>query len=95
MGAQKKNLFSLARSPLYTHLSATLNGITTIRAFNMEEKMLSEFNACLDYQVGAYLTYLYATRWFCFRLDFTAFVFQLFSIFAPIIAVQFNGKYLL
>ena len=87
-----KILFSLARSPLYTHVSATLNGITTIRAFNMEDKMLSEFNACLDYQVGAYLTYLYGTRWFGFRLDFTAFVFQLFSIFAPIITVQFNGK---
>ena len=91
MGAQKI-LFSLARSPLYTHVSATLNGITTIRAFNMEDKILSEFNACLDYQVGAYLTYLYGTRWFGFRLDFTAFVFQLFSIFAPIITVQFNGK---
>ena len=86
------DIFVSARSPLYTHISATLNGITTIRAFGLKDKILSEFITCLDYQVEAYLTYLLCSRWFGFRLDFLALVFQLFALFAPVVAAEFIGK---
>ena len=86
------DIYVSARSPLYTHISATLNGITTIRAFGLKDKILGEFFTCLDYQVEAYLTYLLCSRWFGFRLDCLALVFQSFAFFAPVVAAEFIGK---
>ena len=41
------------------------------------------------------MTYVFCSRWFALRLDFTAFVFQLCALYAPVIAAEFMGKSLI
>lgn len=36
--------FFIAKSPTFTHLAATLNGLSTVRAFNAEELLKNEFD---------------------------------------------------
>lgn len=37
-------IYFLARSPVYTHISATLNGLSTIRAFSAQKILIEEFD---------------------------------------------------
>lgn len=77
---------------MYTHLSATLDGISTIRSFNLCEKMFCDFLECVDYQAEAYVMFLDATRWFGQRVDFLAVVLNCFAILLPVISARYGGK---
>ena len=57
------------RSPIYSHLSSTLEGIHVIRAFRAEDRFLSSFYGYQDDQTSAQFLYLSATRWLALRLD--------------------------
>ncbi|XP_057310387.1 ATP-binding cassette sub-family C member 4-like [Hydractinia symbiolongicarpus] len=84
-----RRLEAVSRSPLYTHISATLAGITTVRSFDIQEKILHEFYACQDYQTGAWFMFLSGSRWFSQRLDLLTVVFSICSTFAPIVAAPY------
>ena len=84
-------IFIVARSPLYTHLSATLSGLPTIRALGKEEVILREFYNCQDHQAEGWLMFIKCARWFTYRLDLIATLFAICAIFAPIIAVRYSG----
>ncbi|XP_057310596.1 ATP-binding cassette sub-family C member 4-like [Hydractinia symbiolongicarpus] len=88
-----RRLEAVSRSPLYTHVSATLAGITTIRSFNIQDKILREFYACQDYQTGAWIMFLLAARWFSQRLDLLTVLFSICSTFAPIVAATYIVYY--
>ena len=81
----------LARSPFYTHLSATLAGLSTIRAFGLSNKVLQDFYGCLDYQMEGWFMFLDTRRWFGQRTDFIALVFNVFAVFAPVVAIKYTG----
>ena len=83
----------LARSPLYTHISATFSGLTTIRAFDKESKILEEFYTCQDYQAEAWIMFLRCVRWFCYRLDLFATVFGNIAVLAPVIASRYTCRF--
>ena len=40
------------RSPIFSHLSNTLEGLTTVRAFNMQEKFENKFHQMQDLHSG-------------------------------------------
>ncbi|XP_057310595.1 ATP-binding cassette sub-family C member 4-like [Hydractinia symbiolongicarpus] len=84
-----RRLEAVSRSPLYTHISATLAGITTIRSFDIQDKVVQEFYTCQDYQTGAGFMFLSGSRWFSQRLDLLTVLFSICSIFAPIIAASY------
>lgn len=44
----------LAKSPVITHISTTLNGLSTIRAFQAENVLQAEFEAHQDLNTSAY-----------------------------------------
>lgn len=43
-----KRLEGICRSPVFSHLTATINGLATIRARNIQNKLSNEFDALQD-----------------------------------------------
>ncbi|KAJ8954555.1 hypothetical protein NQ318_000789 [Aromia moschata] len=65
-----KRVEGVTRSPIYTHLTASLQGLTTIRAFEAQEILTMEFDNYQDQYSAAYFMFLGANRTFGFWLDF-------------------------
>ncbi|XP_023241146.1 multidrug resistance-associated protein 4-like isoform X1 [Centruroides sculpturatus] len=58
-----KHLEGKLRSPVFSHLSVSLYGLTTIRAFNAESKFKSMFNKYQDKHTSTLFIYLCLIRW--------------------------------
>lgn len=66
---QLKRLESTARSPIYSLFSETLSGMSTIRAFNVQEDFLAENEKKVDFSQVSYQPNLVSTRWLSIRLE--------------------------
>ncbi|XP_070786421.1 ATP-binding cassette sub-family C member 4-like isoform X1 [Enoplosus armatus] len=64
-----KRLESTTRSPVFSHLSTSLQGLWTIRAFGAEERFQKAFDAHQDLHSEAWFLFLTTSRWFAVRLD--------------------------
>lgn len=58
-----------ARSPIYSHLGASLNGLTTIRAFGAQQTLTKEFDKIQDMHSSAFYLFISTSRAFGFWLD--------------------------
>ncbi|XP_023226978.1 multidrug resistance-associated protein 4-like [Centruroides sculpturatus] len=58
-----KHLEGKLRSPVFSHLSVSLYGLTTIRAFNADSKFKSMFNKYQDKHTSTWFLYLALNRW--------------------------------
>ena len=54
----------MRRSPIFSHLTSSVNGIVLIRAFNAEKLLMSEFDRILNLHTSSYFTKLALLRWF-------------------------------
>ena len=90
--SQVKRLESIARSPLYSHISLTLQGLTTIRSLSLESRLTKDFHYFLDEHSRAWYHYLACSRWFGIRIDFLSVFVVIFGIFSAIIAKNFLGS---
>ncbi|CAB3410442.1 unnamed protein product [Caenorhabditis bovis] len=64
-----KRLEATTRSPMNTHISSTMNGLTTIRAFGKEPDMIAKFYVVQDRNTTATHLNLIASRWFAVNID--------------------------
>ncbi|KAF1371659.1 hypothetical protein PFLUV_G00270750 [Perca fluviatilis] len=64
-----KRLEATTRSPVFSHLSSSLQGLWTIRAFGAEERFQQAFDAHQDLHSAAWFLFLTTSRWFAVRLD--------------------------
>ncbi|XP_072240755.1 ATP-binding cassette sub-family C member 4-like [Leuresthes tenuis] len=76
-----KRLESTTRSPVFSHLSSSLQGLWTIRAFGAEERFQEAFDAHQDLHSGAWFLFLTTSRWFAFRLDGICSIFVTITTF--------------
>ncbi|EDQ90078.1 uncharacterized protein MONBRDRAFT_82, partial [Monosiga brevicollis MX1] len=67
---ETKRLDNISRSPLFSHLTATLQGLPTLHAFAKERPFLRELCLRLDENTMAFYSFWYSSRWFAYRLDF-------------------------
>ncbi|XP_033954587.1 ATP-binding cassette sub-family C member 4-like isoform X2 [Pseudochaenichthys georgianus] len=79
-----KRLESTTRSPVFSHLSSSLQGLWTIRAFRAEERLTKAFDAHQDLHTEAWFLFLMTSRWFALYLDSICSVFITFVTFGCI-----------
>eukprot|EP00002_Diphylleia_rotans_P003775 TRINITY_DN1266_c0_g1_i1.p1 TRINITY_DN1266_c0_g1~~TRINITY_DN1266_c0_g1_i1.p1 ORF type:complete len:1203 (-),score=279.41 TRINITY_DN1266_c0_g1_i1:2308-5916(-) len=65
-----KRLESTTRSPIFSHFSETLQGASTIRAYQLEPKFVDESDKRLDFNQAAYYPNVASNRWLAMRLEF-------------------------
>ncbi|XP_057653050.1 ATP-binding cassette sub-family C member 4-like [Diorhabda carinulata] len=70
-----KRLEGIMRSPVFTHLNATLQGLTTIRSFGAQKILMAEFDKHQDSHTSAWFMYIAASSAFGFYLDVLCFFF--------------------
>ncbi|CAK6978679.1 ATP-binding cassette sub-family C member 4-like isoform X1 [Scomber scombrus] len=76
-----KRLESTTRSPVFSHLSSSLQGLWTIRAFGAERRFQEVFDAHQDLHSGAWFLFLTTSRWFAVRLDGICAIFVTITTF--------------
>ncbi|KAI5959094.1 uncharacterized protein KGF55_005585 [Candida pseudojiufengensis] len=64
-----KRLVSVCRSPLFSHLSESINGVDTIMAFNQDDRFRKVNNFNTDKFIRAQYTLLCCNRWLSIRLQ--------------------------
>ncbi|XP_074603021.1 multidrug resistance-associated protein 1-like [Brevipalpus obovatus] len=89
---QFKRLESVARSPVFSDFEETLNGISTIRAFKAQSRLMDDFFQKLDsLQSWAYLNRM-GNRWLAVNLEFCGNLIVLASsVFATLARHSLSG----
>ncbi|KAK9297340.1 hypothetical protein QLX08_008913 [Tetragonisca angustula] len=87
-----KRMEGMTRSPVFTHLNATLNGLTTIRAYRAQDILKKEFDKLQDVHTSTFYMYIVASTAFGFSLDIFCFVFTSLVTFSFLLLEQsFSG----
>ena len=69
-----------ARSPVFGHLSASLQGLATIRSFNADETLINEFDRHQDLHSSAWYFFIASSHAFGFYLDIICLVYIILVI---------------
>lgn len=81
---------SIYRSPIYSHFSETINGISTVRAYNK----VSDFCYKLQLHINNFMRIRYlsliATRWLSFRLEFVGNCIVFFAALFGVLSKYFE-----
>ncbi|XP_057388585.1 ATP-binding cassette sub-family C member 4 isoform X6 [Balaenoptera acutorostrata] len=83
-----KRLESTTRSPVFSHLSSSLQGLWTIRAYSAEERFQELFDAHQDLHSEAWFLFLTTSRWFAVRLDAICAIFVIVVAFGSLILAK-------
>ncbi|XP_052217717.1 ATP-binding cassette sub-family C member 4-like isoform X4 [Dreissena polymorpha] len=87
-----KRLEGTTRSPVFSHLSASLQGLHTIRAFSVQGKFIEEFDNHQDLHTEAWFLFLTTSRWLAIRLDWLCAMFvAAVSFFCVVAADSLNA----
>ncbi|CAN8022056.1 unnamed protein product, partial [Ixodes persulcatus] len=70
-----KRLEGVTRSPVFSHLSTSLYGLTTIRAFGAQSTFERMFDLKQDHHTSAWYMFLCTARWFGITLDSICFAY--------------------
>ncbi|CAH0558003.1 unnamed protein product [Brassicogethes aeneus] len=77
-----KRLEGIMKGPVFTHLNATLQGLTTIRAYRAEAILKQEFDKHQDLHSSAWFMYIALSSAFGFYSDILCFFFVAFITFS-------------
>ena len=76
---QLRRLDSTTRSPIYSHFSETLSGVSTIRAYNLERRFAKENEFRIDTNQVCYMGNITTNRWLSIRLEMLGNIIILFA----------------
>ncbi|CAF3829045.1 unnamed protein product [Rotaria sp. Silwood1] len=86
---QLKRLESVSRSPIYALFSSSLDGLTSIRAFDAQIDFLNMFIERIDTNARAYFILFATTRWFGLQLDL---ITSLLTLVTSVLAVALRHQ---
>jgi ATP-binding cassette subfamily C (CFTR/MRP) protein 4 len=69
MNKMKIWIYLLARSPIYSHLSASIQGVPMIRSYRAQQTCIRDFSRCLDEHSRVYSVMLGMNRWSAMRIE--------------------------
>lgn len=75
-----KEMEGILRSQVFSHLSTTLAGLSTIRSYKVGQKFIDKFNLAQDEHSVAWFTFFSAGQWLGLTLDLICLLFILFVI---------------
>ncbi|XP_071345317.1 ATP-binding cassette sub-family C member 12 [Trachinotus anak] len=75
---QMKRMENISRSPCISLTTSTLQGLSTIHAYNIRDSHIKMFKSLNDINSNHYLLFHSGTRWLSFWLDFMAAAMTLF-----------------
>lgn len=75
-----KEMEGILRSQVFSHLSTTLAGLSTIRSFKFNQQFIDKFNLAQDEHSVAWFTFFSAGQWLGLTLDLICLLFILFVI---------------
>ncbi|PIO74854.1 ABC transporter, ATP-binding protein [Teladorsagia circumcincta] len=82
-----KRLEATTRSPLYSHISAFMNGLYTVRAYGRQKEVLQEYHRAQNVNTAAFGLTLSTSRWFAVCIDWLVALFvsvvAFFSVLTP------------
>ncbi|ODM94173.1 hypothetical protein Ocin01_12506 [Orchesella cincta] len=70
-----KRLEAITKSPLFTHLTASVQGLTTIRASKRQNILIEQFDAMQDVHSAAWFLFISSNRWFGIWLEMISVLF--------------------
>ncbi|XP_053313014.1 ATP-binding cassette sub-family C member 2-like [Spea bombifrons] len=86
---QIRRLDGASRSPVISHFSETLLGVSTIRAYGHQERFINQNKDVLNENLVCYYNNVISNRWLAVRLEFLG---NLMVFFAALFAVQAADK---
>ncbi|KAJ3104965.1 hypothetical protein HDU97_008713 [Phlyctochytrium planicorne] len=86
---QVKREEAITRSPVYSTIPATLEGLSTVRAFGAETRFLERFSSLQNSNTRIAVCFLSAVRWLGLRLDLIA---AAFLIVVAFLSVTIRGR---
>ena len=85
-GRDVKRLESIVRSPVYSHISATFDGLTTVRAFGLEDRFINQYYSYMRDSTSTRFLSMASARGVAFALDCLSLVYiaaiNIFIIFS-------------
>ncbi|KAJ1555144.1 Multidrug resistance-associated protein 4, partial [Nowakowskiella sp. JEL0078] len=85
---QIKRIESITRSPVYGTFPSTLEGLSTIRAFDAEDRFFKTFVKTQNQNTQVWFMFLSTSRWLGLRLDFMSSCFILLVSFLAVLLRQ-------
>lgn len=89
-----QRLDSITRSPIFSHFSETLGGLTTIRAFSHQQRFADLLFKRLDCHTNVFLIMNAGNRWLGIALDYLGAVIVFIAIIAALISVWLYPNYI-
>lgn len=86
-----KRLDAVSRSPIFAWFSESLNGLSTIRAFNLQQIFIHQNEYRVDRNQMCYLPSISINRWLAIRLEFVGAVIILIASVLALVALMTTG----
>jgi len=83
-----KRLEAMNRNPLYSHISATIQGLTTIRAYSAEDRFRHMYHVYQDDHTATWFLFQAGSRWLGSRLDFMCAMFIVVVAITPLLMAE-------
>ncbi|XP_055919617.1 multidrug resistance-associated protein 1-like isoform X7 [Eupeodes corollae] len=88
---QLMRLESVTRSPIYSHFSETVTGVTTIRAYDVGQRFVNESDNRVDLNQLCKYPSVIANRWLAVRLEMIGNLIILFASLFAVLGGQTNA----